>query len=183
MINGNKIRWFLLIHEFWGVCRFKVSVADVIRSQYSDQVSVGRLVVSWSSLCGHSVCRSVNVCLCVSGSLWRTSSLELFASSWSGFQRYPIMPRSTEWVNSSLCYFSQTFLTLFCVSYFFRVCFLLRPLCPSLLTHCSVFFICSAAAGDAAAVWPVLPEQGCSVCGPSLCLHGESKCLACESPL
>lgn len=103
-----------------GDCRFKVSVADVIRSQYSDQVSVRSLVVSWLSLCGHPVCRSVNVYLRVSGSVWMTSSLELFASFWSGFQRYPIMPRSTKWVNGS---FSQTFLTLVCMFCFFPVYF------------------------------------------------------------
>lgn len=63
------------------------------------------LVVSLSSLCGHPVSRSVIVCLCISGSLWRTSSLEKFVSYWNGFQRYPIMPRFSKWVILSLCYF------------------------------------------------------------------------------
>lgn len=140
---------FLLIRCILGHCRLKVSLADIIRTQYSDQVSIERLVVRRSSLCGHSVSQSVIVRLCVSGSLWRTSSLEKFASYWNGFLPYPIMPRLTKWVIRSP--FSQTFLTLFVVCFFVSLlsknacCFVLSALhcwLTALLSFFHLFHCC-----------------------------------------
>lgn len=88
-------------------------------------------------LSGHSVPRSVILCLYASGSLWRTSSLGKFDSYWNGFQRYPIMPHLTKLVILCPRLFSHTFLPL--IFYMVFLCSFPRMLAASsLLTHCTV---------------------------------------------
>lgn len=50
-------------------CRFNISVADIIRSQYTDQVNIACFIVSWLLLLGHTDSKSVDVRLSFSGSL------------------------------------------------------------------------------------------------------------------
>lgn len=84
--------------------RFKISLADIIRSQYTDQVSLR------TSLC-RSYCRcvvigfnSVNERLCFSGTPLMTLSPDVFALFWSGYQQFPIMAPWTKLVQSFFYY-------------------------------------------------------------------------------
>lgn len=122
-----------------------------------------------------------------------TWSLDVSAWFWSGYQQCPIMTPWTKLVQffSFVYVFSFIHANVYNLHHLYclfvpHLCYsrydtLPSSPCTSVLSHRNVFFIWYSAAGDGAAVSPVLQEQGRSLCSPALCLCGQSTLSACES--
>lgn len=177
--------WHVIIFSpisFFVANRFKISVSDIIRSQYTDQVSTLWLMhvnmcFPW---CDHRLWFSKCVSLCQ----WFTLD-----DVKSGRLRLIL-----EWVpavscNDDLDQVSATFFTI-CSGFFRYSCTYLKCYIRSStqFIYCAhrwvtvmFFFYVDPAAGDAATVSPVVPEQGCFLCSSALCLYGQSALIARES--
>lgn len=166
---------------FFTVIRFKVSMADIIHSQYTDQVSF---------VCFSSVLPSGG------NGLWLSKCSPVFQWYTLNDVKSGRVHLILEWVptvsqTDTLNQVSAaTFIiylpllsvsnVLSCFACSFLLCYSIFDHCPYLvLSHSHIiFFMLSSSAGTAATVCPVLSEQGHPLCSPAICSYGQSTLFA-----